>query len=133
MAADFNLWWCLRSSTMRAFRPPFVVPPNELNLWDTDFEHEYNIWEGKNKSTTNEDKNKTTNKEDYRQYIIDLNNEFDMEEAFNKMDAAVAAIDTLIACKKRFQNCDLNEDLDRMYDAQDMPIYLQIYEAIGNI
>ena len=41
-----------------------------------------------------------------------------MEEAFNKMDAAVAAIDTLIAFKKRSPNFDLNMDLDQMYEAK---------------
>jgi hypothetical protein len=108
---------------MGVFRPPFLVPPKELNLWDSDFEHEYNKWEGKNKSTTKEDENKCTTKEDYRQYIIDLNNEFDMDEAFNKMDAAVAAIDTIIAFKKRFQIYDLNQDLGRMYETQQDAIF----------
>jgi hypothetical protein len=39
------------------------------------------------------------------------------------MDAAVSAIDTLIACKKRFPNYDLNEDLDQSYDAQKDAIF----------
>ena len=96
---------------MSVMKPPFLVPPTELNLWDTGFEHEYNLWKGK------ADSNKSTTKEDYRQHIIDLNNEFDMEDVFNKMDAAVAAIDTLLAFKKRFPNYDLNMDLDQMYEA----------------
>ena len=96
---------------MSVTKPPFLVPPTELNLWDTGFEHEYNLWKGK------ADSNKSTTKEAYRQHIIDLNNEFDMEDVFNKMDAAVAAIDTLLAFKERFPNYDLNMDLDQMYEA----------------
>ena len=46
-----------------------------------------------------------------------------MEEVFNKMDAAVAAIDTLIACKQRFPIYDLNEDLDQIYEAQQDVIF----------
>ena len=102
---------------MGVIRPPFLVPPTELQLWDTDFEQECNIWKG------GTDSNKPTTKEGYRQYIIDLNNEFDMEEAFNKMDAAVAAINTLIAFKKRSPNFDLNTDLDQMYEAKQDAIF----------
>ena len=46
-----------------------------------------------------------------------------MEEAFNKMDAAVAAINTLIAFKKRSTNYDLNMDLDQMYEAKQDAIF----------
>jgi bisphosphoglycerate-dependent phosphoglycerate mutase len=86
----------------------------------------YSIWKGKNKPTTKEDNNKSTIKEDYRQYNTDLNNEFAMEEAFNK----------------RFPNYALNEDLDQSYDAQKDAIFkdfikfgaqlVESYEVRGN-
>ena len=46
-----------------------------------------------------------------------------MEEAVNKMDAAVAAINTLIAFKKRSPNYDFNMDLDQMYEAKQDAIF----------
>lgn len=78
-------------------RPPFVISPEELSLWDADFDKEYNICKDKTD-------NKSKSKDDYRQFLIDLNNEFHMEEEFNKMDAAIAAIDTFIACKRDLQS-----------------------------
>ena len=95
---------------MALIRPPFLVPPQELNLWDEDFEQEYNLWRGKRDSSNS--------KEDYRNYIINLNSEFDMEEAFSNIEAGLAAIDTIIACKKRFTKYNLNDDLDQMYKTQ---------------
>ena len=53
-----------------------------------------------------------------------------MEEAFNNMDAAVAAIDTFIACKKSFPNYDLNEDLDQMYEAQQDVIFRSLSSLV---
>ena len=104
---------------MGVMRPPFLVPPEELNLWDEDFEQQYDLWKGKAVANSN----KSNSKEDYRQHIIDINNEFEMEEAFNKIEAGLAAIDTLIACKKRFPNYDLNEDLDQIYKTDKDTIY----------
>ena len=60
-------------------RPPFVFPPENVNLWHKDFEREYNVWK-------DNDSNSKSNKEDYRQYIINLNADYDMEEGFDKLE-----------------------------------------------
>ena len=103
---------------MALIRPPFLVPPQELNLWDEDFEHKYNLWREKGDNSKS-----SKSKDDYRNYIINLNCEFDMEEAFNKIEAGLAAIDTIIACKKRFPMYNLNDDLDQIYEAQTDQIF----------
>ena len=85
-------------------RPPFVVPPENVNLWDKDFEREYNVW-----------KDNDSNKEDYRQYIINLNADYDMEEVFDKLEIGLEAFEKLIICTFRLPKYNLKEDLDKIY------------------
>ena len=56
---------------MMSIRPPFVVPPEDLNLWDKDCENAYNVWKG-NVS------DRKSNKEEYRQNIININKDYDL-------------------------------------------------------
>ena len=89
-------------------RPPFVVPPENVNLWDKDFEREYNVWK-------DNDSNSKSNKEDYRLYIININKDYDMEEVFDKLEIGLEAFEKLIICTFRLPNYNLNEDLEKIY------------------
>ena len=73
-------------------RPPFIVPSDQVNTWTKKEVKGYKVWLGNGNNYT---------RLDYRQFLIDLNTEFDMEEVFNKIEAGFAAFDDLIACKKK--------------------------------
>ena len=53
-------------------RPPFVVPPKDLGDWDESFDREFASWKRRDKDRL------YMNKEDFRQYVINLNSEFNL-------------------------------------------------------
>ena len=81
-------------------RPPFTVPPEELDLWDEGFEKGYSEWIG-------HDIYSKSSKEDCKQYVINLNN---VEEVYDAIEAGLEAFDKLLACMHKFS--DLDDDLD---------------------
>ena len=89
-------------------RLPFVVPPENVNLWNKDFEREYNVWK-------DNDSNSKSNKEDYRLYIININKDYDMEEVFDKLEIGLETFEKLVICTFRLPNYNLNEDLEKIY------------------
>jgi hypothetical protein len=61
-------------------RPPFLVPPSDHDLWDEEEDRVYSSWKSRAR-------NCKLSKDDFRAHIIDINNEFDMEDAFEKLVA----------------------------------------------
>ena len=69
--------------------------------------------------------NGRTNKgsqEEFREYLIHLNTEYNIEDVFDKIEAAINVFDTLIeiAFKEKFPKYSMNDDLDKMYDVKDV-------------
>ena len=93
-------------------RPPFHVPPKELALWVPEDERDYKSW----KSRTG---NKSASTEDFRNYIIDLNKEFDMEETFENLEIGLHSFRKLANFCSKFPKYSLMEDLERMYVEKD--------------
>ena len=93
-------------------RPPFHVPPKELALWVPEDERDYKSW----KSRTG---NKSASKEDFRNYIIDLNKEFDMEETFENLEVGLHDFRKRAYFCSKFPKYSLMEDLERMYVEKD--------------
>ena len=52
---------------------------------------------------------------DYRQFLLSLNMEYDMDEVFNRMDVGLEAFEKLVACMREFPKYNLSKDLDKMY------------------
>ena len=94
-------------------RPPFDIPSDQVSSWTKQEVKGYKVWRGKGSTYT---------REDYRQFLIDLNKEFDMEEVFNQLEAGLAAFDKLLAFRKQFPNYDMNLDLDKMYETKQSTI-----------
>ena len=90
----------------QGFRPPFTVPPEQVSTWTDKDERDYKFWLGVGSKNT---------KDDYRQFLLSLNMESDMNELFNKIDVGLEAFEKLVACMREFPNYKLNKDLDQMY------------------
>ena len=68
MAGDFLVLCQTLVVTKMTIRPPFTVPPEQLDKWDEDFENGYCEWKSN-------DIFSKSSKEDYRQFVIHLNAE----------------------------------------------------------
>ena len=91
-------------------RPPYHVPSEQTSSWTKKEVKFYKNCKGDGKLS----------KEDYRQFLISINAEFDMEDAFNKIELGLQAFEKLVACTKQFQNYDINKNAEEMYvDKQD--------------
>ena len=90
----------------QGFRPPFNVPPEQVSTWTDKDELEYKFWLGIGSKQT---------KEDYRQFLLSLNMEYDMDEVFNRIDVGLEAFEKLVACMREFPKYKLNKDLDQSY------------------
>ena len=95
-------------------RPPYNVPSEQTSSWTKKEVRFYQNWQGGGKSLT---------REDYRQFLIDRNTEFDMEDAFSKIESGLQAFETLVACTKQFPNYNLNKDTEEMYVDKEFTIY----------
>ena len=89
-------------------RPPYLVPPSDHNLWVELEERNYRSW----KSIPS---NSNLTKDDYRNHIIDINNEFDMEDVFDRLDSGFEAFEKLVTFCSKQPKYSLVKDLDRMY------------------
>ena len=96
-------------------RPPFTVPPEELDSWDEGFENVYSEWK------CNDIYSKSS-KEDYRQFVSNLNNEYNVEEVYDALEAGLEAFEKLITCTHKFPKFDLDEDLDAVYRKEEHTI-----------
>ena len=94
-------------------RPPYNVPSEQTSSWTKKEVKFYKNCKGDGDLT----------KEDYRQFLIDLNAEFDMEGAFNQIELGVQAFEKLVACTKQFPNYDLNKNTEEMYVDKENFIY----------
>ena len=90
----------------QGFRPPFTVPPEQVSTWTDKDERDYKIWLGIGSKDT---------RDDYRQFLLSLNMEYDMDEVFNRMDVGLEAFEKLVACMREFPKYNLSKDLDKMY------------------
>ena len=92
-------------------RPPYLVPPEQQCLWNKEDEENYIKW----KASVPIDYKKGTGKVNYRQHVIDLNTEFDMEEVFDQLEIGLNAIEKLAHYIKAAPKYSLSDDLDSMY------------------
>ena len=88
-----------------SIRPPFIGPPEEISLWNESFELDF-------KKLKSKDINSKSNKEDFRQSIINLNTDYNVEEAYDKIEA----------CTQTFVYFNLDDDLDAAYPKEDLAI-----------
>ena len=105
-----------------SIRPPFTVPPEQLDKWDEDFENGYSEWKSN-------DIYSKSSKEDYRQFVIHLNTEFDVEEIYDKLEDGLAALEKLVTCTQRFGKFILEEDLDAVYSREKDAIYKEFIKC----
>ena len=56
----------------------FLVPPEQLDEWDDYFEEEFSLWKRR-------DSNSNSMKCDYRQYIIKLNSENNLDKIYDNI------------------------------------------------
>ena len=82
----------------------------QLELWDESFEKEFSGWKRR------DIKRSELNKEDFRQYVINLNSEFNVEEILDKLEIGLLAFEKLNQFIPRFPNFDLNKVLETFYD-----------------
>ena len=74
---------------MGVSRPPYLVPPKDLSVWDIEDEKDYKSWMRRTG-------NKSSTKEEFRKHIIDLNDKFDMEEVFENLEVGLYAFQKLV-------------------------------------
>jgi hypothetical protein len=87
--------------------PPFCVPPEQLPSWTDRDEEDYKFWLTKGSKYT---------RDDYRQYLISLNKEFNMGDVdYVKLEEGLVAFGKLLSCMKQFPNYNLSKDLDEAY------------------
>ena len=93
-------------------RPPFLVPHSDHNLWDEQDERDYTSW--KRRAC-----NSKLTKDDFRNHIIDTNNEFNMEDVFDRLDIGFEAFEKLVAFRSKHSKYNLVKDLEGMYEGKE--------------
>ena len=93
-------------------RPPFLVPHSDHNLWDEQDERDYTSW--KRRAC-----NSKLTKDDFRNHIIDINNEFNMEDVFDRLDIGFEAFEKLVAFRSKHSKYNLVKDLEGMYEGKE--------------
>ena len=96
---------------MNTTRPPFLVPPEEFDLWVNEDNRAYKSWKSRSCD-------KTLTKEDFRNHIIDINNEFNMEDVFDKLEIGLEAFEKLVAFCRKVPKYSLAGDLEEMYKGE---------------
>ena len=86
------------TALQRPVRPPFHVPAEDLTAWDNEDEVDYQYWRGQTDHT----------RKDYREFLLSANKEYDMEDAFDKVEAGLNALEVIIGFKKNFPNYKTN-------------------------
>lgn len=93
--------------------PPFLVPPEKFSDWDENFYEEFTLW--KNHNSDRKDKKE----EDFRQFLMDLNKEYNLEDIFDKLEIGWEAFEDLVNFIHRFKTYNLKEDLQTLYTDKD--------------
>ena len=73
----------------------FVVPPEQIDEWDEDFEKEFSKWKCR-------ESNINLKKNDYRQYIININSEYNLDEMYDNLEIGLEAFRKLRNLISRF-------------------------------
>ena len=94
--------------------PPFVVPPEDLGEWDDSFYREFASWKRRDVDRLN------MSEEDFRQYVVEVNSEFNFEEILDKIDIGLDAFEKLNKFMPRFPGFDLIKELDNFYDEKNI-------------
>ena len=92
--------------------PPFVVPPDQPDQWDESFEREFISWKRSDSMRLN------MNKTDFRQYVLNLNSEFNLDEIFDQLETGLDAFEKLIKFIPRFPNYNLDDFLEEGYSEE---------------
>ena len=90
----------------------FVVPPEQLDEWDEDFEKEFSKWKCR-------ESNINLKKNDYRQYIININSEYNLDEMYDNLEIGLEAFRKLRNLISRFPQYDLNDNLEKLYSEKE--------------
>lgn len=86
----------------------FLVPPEQLDEWDEDFEEEFSLWKRR-------DSNSNSKKSDYRQFIINLNSENNLDEIYDNLEIGLEAFKKLGKLISKFRQYNLNDNLEKLY------------------
>ena len=86
----------------------FLVPPEQLDKWDEGFEEEFSKWKRR-------DSNTNSKKSDYRQYIINLNSENNLDEIYDNLESGLEAFKKLGKLIFKFPQYNLNDNLEKLY------------------
>ena len=88
----------------------FLVPPKQLDEWDDEFEKEFSKWKCRESNI-----NSNYNKSDYRQYIINLNFEYNLDKIYDNLEMGLEAFKKLRELITRFPQYKLNDNLEKLY------------------
>ena len=86
-------------------RTPFIVPVEQISSWTERGKVNYKVWLAKGSKNT---------RDDFRKYLLSLNEEFNMDDVFDSIDVGLEAFDKLVQCLKTCFMYDLNKDLENM-------------------
>ena len=102
-----------------AVRPPFHVPAEDLAAWNNVDEADYQHWRGQTDHS----------RKDYREFLLNTNKEYDMEEAFDKIEAGLNALEVITSFQKNFPKYNLDQDLDFIYKAKEDLIFKEFVKC----
>ena len=83
----------------------FLVPPEQLDEWDEDFEEEFSLW--KRRDFNSNSKN--------RQFIINLNSENNLDEIYDNLEIGLEAFKNLGKLIYKCPQYNLNDNLEKLY------------------
>ena len=92
-----------------------VFPPEQLNLWTVEHTDSYKIWKGSN-STNNSTNNSM---EDYRQLLININKDYNIDEICYGIEAVFSAWENLSDFSKLVPVFDVNSNIETIYRKED--------------
>lgn len=98
----------------------------ELDLWDERHERDFISW----KSRVG---NKKLTKEDFRNYILNIKNEFDMEDVFDKLETGLEAFEKIVALSSKLPKYNLPYDLDETYEEEGNQIVKEFIKFATNL
>ena len=112
---DFNPAWFLTPVL-----PPITVPSEDFKEWTDDDERVFAFWQG--------EKGSKYTKEDYMDFLHSINNEFNREEVFVKLEEGLEAFGKLLSCMKQFPNYNFIKDLDEAYTLEENVIMKEFFK-----
>ena len=91
-----------------------LVPPEQLDLWTVDETASYKIWKG-SISTKN-------SMEDYRLLMIKINENYNMDEIYDGIEAGLSALERLSDLSKCVLDFNVNDNLETTYGKEEEKI-----------